>query len=198
MGAILWGTVISLAGFLTFFTLHFKWENNFDWWLLVLFAFVPQIFISIREKREKVVKTQTGLVLDIVWIIFGLSIFAVIFYMHKSPQMYMKFFVEDGMTLLSKNIATGEIKDYWLTIVPSPGSLLLLLFAMPTIITGVVQKFWPMIIGAIITYLFFIISIYTRNPIDQLMMGVAGLVNWLIPGLILRKNYLKARNKAHV
>jgi hypothetical protein len=55
-----------------------------------------------------------------------------------------------------------------------------------------------MIIGAIITYIFFIISIYTPNLVDQLLMGVAGLVNWLIPGIILRRNYLKARNNAHV
>lgn len=194
IGAILWGTVISIAGFLTFFTLYFKWENNFDWWLLALFALVPQIYISVKEKREKVVQTHIGLVLDTVWIIFGLCIFAAIFYMHKAPQMQMEFLAEDGTALFSKNIATGEIKDYWLSIVPSPGSLLLLLYAMPTIITGVVQKFRPMIIGAIITYIFFIISIYTRNPFDQLMMGIAGLVNWLIPGIILRKNYLKARN----
>jgi hypothetical protein len=110
----------------------------------------------------------------------------------------MKFLAEEGTALYSKNMATGEMQEYWLPSVPSPGSLLLLLYALPTIITGVVQKFRPMIIGAIITYIFFIISIYTPNLVDQLLMGVAGLVNWLIPGIILRRNYLKARNNAHV
>ncbi len=198
LGAILWGTAISMAGFLTFFTLYFKWEIKFDWWFLVLFALIPQIFISVREMKEKVVRTHTGRALDIVWTIFGVSIFAAIFYMYLAPHMLMKFMEEDGRILFSKVIATGEISDYRLTFVPSPGSLFLLLYALPTIITGVVQKFWPMIIGAIITYLFFIISLYTRNPIDQLLMGVSGLVNWLIPGLILRNNYRKARNNAHV
>jgi hypothetical protein len=65
-------------------------------------------------------------------------------------------------------------------------------------VTGVVQKFRPMIYGAIVTYIFFVLSLYTRNPVDQLLMGVSGLINWLIPGLILRKRYLKAENPKHV
>jgi hypothetical protein len=60
------------------------------------------------------------------------------------------------------------------------------------------MKFKPMIIGAIITYVFFVISLYTRNPIDQLLMGFSGLVNWLIPGLMLRAKYNQSRQTGHV
>jgi hypothetical protein len=198
IGAIFWGTVISIAGLMTFLTLHFKWENDFDWWLLALGALVPQLFISIWEGKHKVVKTHVGRALDIVWILFGCSIFAIIFYMNFSPEMYMKFLAEDGTVLIAKELATGETSDFQLLVAPSPGSLLLLLFAFPTMVTGVVQKFWPMVLGALITYVFFVISIYTRNPIDQLLMGISGLLNWLIPGLILRKRYLRAEKLQNV
>jgi hypothetical protein len=198
IGSIFWGTVISIAGLMTFLTLHFKWENDFDWWLLALVALVPQIFISITEGKQKVVKTHVGRALDIVWILFGFSIFAIIFYMNFSPVMYMKFLAEDGTALLVKDLATGETRDYNMSFAPSPGSLLLLLYAFPTMVTGVVQKFKPMIVGAIITYVFFVVSIYTRNPVDQLLMGISGLLNWLIPGLILRKRYLEAEKLKHV
>jgi hypothetical protein len=161
-------------------------------------ALVPQIFISLRESKQKVVKTHVGRALDMVWILFGFSIFAIIFYMNFSPVMYMRFLVEDGNALLLKDLATGQTRDYRMMVAPSPGSLLLILYAFPTMVTGVVQKFRPMIYGAIITYLFFVISIYTRNPIDQLLMGISGLLNWLIPGLILRKRYLKAEKSKHV
>jgi len=198
IGAIFWGTVISIAGLMTFLTLQFKWDNDFDWWLLALFALVPQIFISIREGNQKVVKTHVGRALDMVWILFGFSIFAIIFYMNFSPVMHMRFLAEDGTALLAKDLATGETRDYSMSVAPSPGSLLLLLYAFPTMVTGVVQKFRPMIVGAIITYVFFVISIYTRNPVDQLLMGISGLLNWLVPGLILRKRYLKAQKLLHV
>jgi hypothetical protein len=198
IGAIFWGAVISFAGLMNFFTLQFKWEIDFDWWLLALVALVPQIFISLREGKQKVVKTHVGRALDMVWILFGFSIFAIILYFNVSAQTYMKFLTEDGIALFFKDPATGEIRDYKLNVAPSPGSLLLLLYAFPTMVTGVVQKFRPMIYGAIVTYIFFVLSLYTRNPVDQLLMGVSGLINWLIPGLILRKRYLKAENPKHV
>ncbi|HSK13365.1 MAG TPA: hypothetical protein VK907_09130, partial [Phnomibacter sp.] len=198
IGPILWGTVVSIAGFMTFFTLHFNWDIEFDWWLLVLLALIPQYFISKMERSQKVVKTHVGRALDMVWLVYGISIFAILFYVQVAPGMTSKFMEESNTILLRKDLISGEISEYQFGMAHSPGSLLLLMFAFPTIITGVVQRQWPMIIGALVTYLFFIISIYTRNPIDQLMMGTAGLINWLIPGLILRKKYMAQRSPAHV
>ncbi|MCU0403203.1 MAG: hypothetical protein MUE99_01555 [Chitinophagaceae bacterium] len=198
IGAILWGTVVAFAGFMSFLQLYFNWSWTFDWWLLALFAIIPQIFISIRERKNNVVKTHVGLALDTVWVIFGISIFCIILYIHKAPEMGNVFLQEDGIRLLRENLETGEIAPYKLTIAPSVGSLLLLIYAIPTMVTGVVKKFWPMITGAIITYIFFLISLYTRNPIDQLLMGISGLVNWLIPGLMLRFRYTQSSDKAHV
>ncbi len=198
IGAILWGTVVSFSGFMTFFTLYFNWNIAFDWWLITLFALIPQYFISRHEKRQKVVKTHLGLALDIVWIVFGISIFGILIYIHKAPQMFTLFMEQNGYQLLQKNINSGEITSYALTIAPSVGSLLLLIYAIPTLVTGVVMKFRPMIIGALITYVFFMISLFTRNPMDQLLMGISGLVNWLIPGMILWISYNKRRANAHV
>jgi hypothetical protein len=198
IGAILWGSVVGFAGFMSFFQLYFNWSWEFDWWLLALFAIIPQIFISIKEKKNNVVKTHAGLALDTVWVIFGISIFCIIFYVNQAPYMANFFLEEDGIQLLKKDLATGELSPYRMTIAPSVGSLLLLIYAIPTMVTGVVKKFWPMIVGAIITYVFFVISLYTRNPIDQLLMGISGLVNWLIPGLMLKFRYNKSTDKANV
>ena len=198
IGAILWGSVVGLAGFMTFFQLYFNWSWTFDWWLLALFALVPQFFITLRERKNNIVKTHVGLALDTVWIIFGISIFAILFYMHRAPPMANVFMLEDGYALLRRHVDSGEITPFSLSIAPSSGSLLLLIYALPTMVTGVVKKYWPMIIGALITYVFFVISLYTRNPIDQLLMGVSGLVNWLIPGLMLRAKYNQSRKTGNV
>jgi hypothetical protein len=198
IGSILWGTVVSFSGFMTFCTLYFKWDIGFDWWLITLFALIPQVFIARHEKKLKVVKTHLGLALDTVWIVFGVSIFAILVYIHMAPHMANVFMKQDGFELLRKNLDSGELMPYTMEIAPSVGSLLLLVYAIPTLVTGVVMKFKPMIIGAIITYVFFVISLYTRNPIDQLLMGFSGLVNWLIPGLMLRAKYNQSRQTEHV
>jgi uncharacterized protein with PQ loop repeat len=198
IGAILWGTVVGIAGFMTFFSLHYDWKLEFDWWILTLVALLPQAFISYRERKTKVVKTQVGIALDTIWVVYGISIFAIITYSNISPVMAEKFLAEEGYVLMKKNLETGELTKYPLLWAFSPGSLLLLIFALPTMVTGVVKKFWPMIIGAVFTYMFFIISLYTRNPIDQLLMGLAGVINWLIPGFIMRAKYLQSGKSGNV
>ena len=190
---ILWGTVVSVCGFMTFITYYFEWGIGFDWWLLTLAALIPQVLITRNEKRQKMVKTQVGRALDMVWLLYGISIFAVIFYMHTAPASAMRVLSESGIGLLQKNLETGEIKPFALQMPPSPGSLLLLMFGFPTLVTGYVLRCRPMVYGAIATYLFFIISNFTPALVDHLLMGFAGLVNWLIPGVILRKKYLASR-----
>jgi len=91
---------------------------------------------------------------------------------------------------LQKNIATGEVKDYHFFI-PSLSSVYLIIYAFPTIATGLINKFKPMIWGAVVCYALFFISLYTSFKYDMLMLGLAGIANWLIPGLILRDRYNK-------
>lgn len=197
-GAILWGLVVGFAGLMSFFDAWFTWETGFDWWLLALFALLPQFYISYRERKAKTIKTDIGRTLDIVWVVFGVSIFAALFYANVSPESANSFLVQDGKALLQKNLETGELMPYEFGMAPSPGSLLLMLYAVPTLITGVSKKFLPMIAGALVTYLFFIVSLYTRTYIDNLLMGLSGLINWLIPGIMLRLRYLNAMKTKNV
>ena len=66
-------------------------------------------------------------------------------------------------------------------------SLFLMLFGLPTFITGGMFRFKPMIAGGIICWILFGISLYTGLKINMLLMAVAALSAWLIPGIILRK-----------
>jgi len=74
--------------------------------------------------------------------------------------------------------------------VPSIFSLLILVYALPTLVTGVVKKFRPMLYGAIIAYVLFVVSCFTANKYDLLFSAVVAIICWLIPGLILRRRYL--------
>lgn len=74
-------------------------------------------------------------------------------------------------------------------------SLFLMLFGMPTFITGGMFRFKPMIIGGIICWVLFFISLYTDLKINLLLMALAALSAWLIPGIILRKKCIREAQK---
>ena len=66
-------------------------------------------------------------------------------------------------------------------------SLFLMLFGIPTFITGGMFRFKPMILGGLICWALFFISLYTDLKINMLLMALAACSAWLIPGIILRK-----------
>ncbi|MES2328483.1 MAG: hypothetical protein V4539_02705 [Bacteroidota bacterium] len=191
-GAILWGTAVGIAGLMSFAQRQWNFSIGFDIWLIVLVAFIPQIYISIREGKNRKVVSYQEAYMDAVWLVFGLSIFMLTFYLNVISGVTDNFMKQDDSELLLRNLTTGETRHY-IPSVLSGYSLLLLLFAMPTLTTGIGQKFKPMIVGGILCYVYFIISCFTQTKYDLLMNGIAGITNWLIPGLILRDRYLKGK-----
>jgi hypothetical protein len=73
----------------------------------------------------------------------------------------------------------------------SSTTLVMMLYGIPTFITGGIFKFKPMIIGGIICWVLSILSIYTPFTTDMLLMATCGLCAWLIPGIILWTRYKK-------
>ena len=70
-------------------------------------------------------------------------------------------------------------------------SLFMMLYGIPTFITGGIFKFRPMIIGGLVCWAASVISMFVPFTIDMLLMAVCGLAAWLIPGLILLYRYNK-------
>lgn len=196
VSAILWGSVVGFAGIISFLQGVFHFSIGFDIWLLVLAAIVPQIIISIRESRNRKVLTYEEVWLDAVWMIYGFSVFALLLYINVVPLVSVKLLAGEGKTLMVKDNATNAITVFR-PFVFSQSSLYLLLYAIPTLATGIACKFRPMLIGGMLCYVFFVISLFTPSLYDLLMNGLAGIFSWLIPGLIMRSKYLKAK-AAHV
>jgi hypothetical protein len=195
--AILWGIVVAVAGFMSFADRLLNLDTGFDWWLLALFALVPQVFISIREKKMKLVRTHEAMAINTVWIVYGISIFALVGYMNLVPGASMRLLEQEGISLFQKNNVTGEIKPFRLFVISS-ASLLLLVFAFPTMVTGIVRKCQPMLAGAVICYILFVISVFTSATWDMMLCGLAGIFNWLIPGLYLRRQFIQSTKPVHV
>jgi hypothetical protein len=79
--------------------------------------------------------------------------------------------------------------------VPHAESAFLILYGIPTFTTGMMTNFKAMIYGGIICWIFALISMYVLAPYTMLLTAVAALVAWFIPGLILRRRYLKLKNE---
>jgi hypothetical protein len=69
----------------------------------------------------------------------------------------------------------------------------LMLYGVPTFATGYVRRFRPMLLGGLACWALSLISLYIGYPYSMLCITAAALLAWFIPGLILRKRYLKAK-----
>lgn len=191
--AILWGSVIGFCGLFSFFKMYYQLNvGGFDVWLLALFALVPQIFLAIKDARKNVVKTDIQLAMNAIWTVYGFSIFALIFYFNVVPHATTQLLANDNEQLLVKNLTTDVVNN-WKPYIFSQSSLLILLYAIPTLSTGIARKFKPMLIGGLLCYVFFVISCFTATKYDMLLNGLAGIFSWLIPGLILRNRFNQAK-----
>lgn len=190
--AILWGSVIAFCGLFNFAEIYFKFSLGFDVWLLALIALIPQIFISIRESRKKKVITHTEAAVSAVWVVFTISIFALIFYVNIVPGVADRYYEQNGVRIIqvAANNTTTTFHNY----VPSANSIFLLIYAFPTLATGLMTRFRPMVAGAAICYILFVISCFLPTRYDILFNGLAGIFNWLIPGIILRTRYIRKKN----
>lgn len=92
-----------------------------------------------------------------------------------------------GVAILLASYYTSVIK------VEGAASLFLILYGMPTFATGFTHRFKPMIIGGIICWVSAVICIYTNRQIDLLLFFIAAFFAWFLPGLILRRAYLKEK-----
>jgi hypothetical protein len=181
-GPIMWGSVITFCSLVTFTCNYLKVNPPFDVWWLTLIALIPQVVYSIRESKRKQAKTYNDIAMDYTWIAFGISVGILTFIINslaadliKSIPNYME--VRGGFRLY--NHTTG---------------LHLLLYGIPTFITGGVMKFKPMLIGAIICWAFALISIFTGGQVDMLLLAGGALAAWLVPGILLNNIYRAAKN----
>lgn len=72
-------------------------------------------------------------------------------------------------------------------------TLVMMLYGIPTFITGGVFKFRPMILGGLICWIITVLSVFTSFATDMLLMASCGLFAWLIPGIILWNKHQKRK-----
>jgi uncharacterized protein with PQ loop repeat len=180
MGAMMWGAVIAICSLVRLSEIQFNYRLPFDIYLLTLVAIIPQIFITIREKKERNVKPYDEAFMDYLWLGFGICIFLMIHIINLMANGMQPMF--DRYEQLA-----GERPGFTLYEYIAP--LFLVLYGMPTFVTGAACRFRPMLWGGLFCWACSIATVYTAIRIDLLLTAVSAILAWFIPGLIMEKEY---------
>jgi hypothetical protein len=159
---LLWGWLIFICCTVQFVGLHFfHFEKSYYVWLLTWILFIYQIFFLSKERKKRKVKTYTNEINGFVWLVFFICLVLVIF-------------------------IGSYLKKYEMI-----NPVLLVLYGMPTFLSGIILKFKPLIIGGICCWTLSIISVFISGEYQLLLTVAAVIAAWIIPGYILKQNFKK-------
>jgi hypothetical protein len=173
LGSILWGVVVTTCAMITWLQIYFSFHLPFDIWLLTAIAIIPQIIISYQEKKERHALRYEDQALDYIWGVFGIGIFLLVL-IHSFLFSELREQAGQSISIVGKYSS----------------SYFLLLYGIPTIITGAIMRFNLMLWGGVVCWGMLIVSLYTDYPTDMLLTALSAICAWLIPGIKLRLRYI--------
>ena len=185
----MWGAVISFCSLVRLAEIQFGFQLPFDIYLLTIVAIVPQIFISIRQKKERKVKYYDEGFLDNLWMGFGISVALMIVILNVIG--YNLSPLTDKYNVLKEIPKTFQLYEY-------VNSFMLLLYGMPTFVTGTAFRFKPMIWGGIFCWVCCVVTLFTEIRLDLILTALAAIFAWLIPGIILEREYRKHKKETMI
>jgi hypothetical protein len=168
---LLWGWAVLICSIAQYILMNIvKWEQHSMVWISMWLVFIYQMIYISRQKKKEKVRTYTDEIISVVWITFIvlMALFGFLF----------------GRIL-------GE--EYYRFI--NPGFLAI--YGMPTVLSGAILRFRPLIIGGIACWALALISAFTPYEYHLLLLGVAVIVAWIIPGYLLRSKYKKQPDHGH-
>ncbi len=157
---LLWGWVIFICAIFHFAALKLSLFKKPELvWMITWGIVIFQIIYLAKLKKNEKVKTYSDGIIDAIWICFGICMFVLV-------------------------IVLGRF-NLWIYI----NSLVLLLYGIPTFLSGFVMRFTPLKLGGICCWLLAIASTFTAPVYYLLMIALAVMIAWIIPGYLLRKKF---------
>ena len=184
--SMMWGIVIAICSLVKLAEVHFGFRLPFDIYLLTVVALLVQVVLRIRVKKKQNAVDYDSAFISSTWTAFGISIGLLIFIINMVFATWGPVFRE--YTTLTGNEPAFHFSEF---VMP----LFLLLYGMPTFITGMACKFRPMLVGGIICWVCCIIACFTNYKIDLLLTALSAIVAWFIPGLLMEKEYRRYKKE---
>ena len=161
---LLWGWVILFCS-LGFFILDkiLHYKKPQMIWMTTGIAVIYMLVYLRKEGRRRVVRTYTDDLVSYVWITFV-------------------------VLMLLGSLIMGRIPEFYLYNYP----FVLLFYGVPTFLSGIILKFRPLIYGGIICWVLAILSTFINFHYHSLLVSVAVISAWIIPGYILKMKFKQA------
>ena len=157
---IIWGWVILFCCITSFIgSYFFNYTKIYFVWLIVYIVIIFQVIYLRRVKNTKRTRTYTSEINAFVWIVFTICMVLMIF-------------------------ICNIFKRYEII-----NPLLLVLYGMPTFLSGIIIKFKPLIIGSISCWVLSVMATFIKMDYQLILIAIAVIVAWLIPGYLLRSKF---------
>lgn len=159
---LLWGWVILICSACHFVAINWNLFEHPEWiWGLTWLALLYQTVYLVRQKKKIRVSTYMDDIVKAIWMVF----------------------IGCGFLLA---FVVGRLGD-WLSMYP----LILMLYGIPTILSGTVLRFKPLIWGGIICWILCMISVFLPLKFNLLMVSLAVIAAWIIPGYLMKQKFAK-------
>ncbi len=159
---LFWGWVILFCSAANFVLAYFNlYDKPYQVWWLTAAAGVYQFFYILKHKTNRATKSYTDLLYGYIWLTFGV--------------------------LLIIAIIITSIKGNWDFLYPQ----ILALYGMPVFLSGIILRFIPLKAGGIVCWLLAIVASLISAQYHLLLLVIAIIVAWLIPGYMLQAKYKK-------
>ena len=157
---LLWGWVILLSSVGHFVLIQLRLFKHPEMiWMSTWLAVIYQVFYIVRKRKRETVKTYSEHIIGYVWMVFGISLGMISFILSKTNN--------------------------WEAMNP----LLLMMYGMPTFLSGVIMRFTALKAGGIICWALSIVAVMLPPVYVLLLLAVAVIAAWIVPGYLLRKKF---------
>lgn len=158
---LVWGITVLICSVTQFvFGNLMGYQHAYYFWFFTWVVYIYQAIFLFRKKKKLKVKTYTDEILGYVWICFIICSFVMLFILIHNKRFELIY------------------------------STILVLYAIPTFLSGAILKAKPLLIGGICCWLLASMSIFISVQYHLLLISVAVLLAWIIPGLYLRNKFL--------
>lgn len=161
---LLWGWAVFVCSVTQFILLRLQYTHHYVVWFAMWLVFIFQMIYVRRRKKQNKVRTYTDEILSYVWITFAILMFLFGFMFGQIMGMeYYKYF----------------------------NTALLALYGMPTFLSGIILKTRALVIGGIGCWVLSLVGPFVPYDYQLLMISLAVVIAWIIPGYILQSKYKK-------
>jgi hypothetical protein len=154
---LVWGWITFMACAGQFILKHIvNYEKHYMVWLLIIIGIVFSIYKSIKEEKNRRVRTYIDDSLRYLWIGMGACYFV--------------------LSMILSKIGWGS----------SVFPFFIMLYGLGTFVSGSIIKFRPLVIGGILAWALAIGAVYVDYDYQILFAAAAILVSYIIPAYLLR------------